>query len=48
MVQTDDGSVVRVADEVAVGAGLRVRLAEGELHAIRDDVVTSPPDPVTA
>ena len=48
VVQTDDGSVVRVADEVAVGAGLRVRLAEGELHAIRDDVVTSPPDPVTA
>jgi exodeoxyribonuclease VII large subunit len=36
VVQDDDGSVVREADAVAPGAGLRVRLAHGELHATRD------------
>ena len=37
VVQTDDGAVVRVADEVAAGALLRVRVADGELHARRED-----------
>jgi exodeoxyribonuclease VII large subunit len=36
VVQTDNGAIVRVADHVASGAGLRVRVADGELHATRD------------
>jgi exodeoxyribonuclease VII large subunit len=37
VVQTDDGDVVRLADDVATGARLRIRLAQGELHARRED-----------
>jgi exodeoxyribonuclease VII large subunit len=36
VVQDDSGAVVRDADSVAPGAGLRVRVAQGELHATRD------------
>ncbi len=36
VVQTDDGAVVRDADAVPDGALLRVRVAEGELHARRE------------
>ena len=36
VVQTEDGAVVRVADDVAVGALVRVRVSEGELHARRE------------
>jgi len=36
VVQDDSGAVVRDADAVAPGAGLRVRVAQGELHATRD------------
>ena len=36
VVQEDDGRIVRVADDVAPGTGLRVRVADGELHATRD------------
>jgi exodeoxyribonuclease VII large subunit len=36
VVQGDDGAVVRVADDVPSGSGLRVRVADGELHATRD------------
>ena len=36
VVQDDSGAVVRDADDVAPGAGLRVRVAHGELHATRD------------
>lgn len=37
VVQTDDGAVVRAAASVAVGTRLRLRVAEGELHARRED-----------
>ena len=36
VVQTADGAVVRLADEVASGAPLRIRVAVGELPAHRD------------
>ena len=36
VVQTDDGAVVRDAEAVPEGALLRVRVAEGELHARRE------------
>jgi exodeoxyribonuclease VII large subunit len=36
VVQADDGSVVRVADDVADGALLRVRVSEGEFRARRE------------
>jgi exodeoxyribonuclease VII large subunit len=36
VVQTDDGAVVRVADDVAVGALVRVRVSAGEFHARRE------------
>ena len=36
VVQTDDGAIVRAAGDVATGDGLRVRVADGELHATRD------------
>ncbi len=36
VVQDDTGAVVRVADDVAAGALLRVRVAEGELRARRE------------
>jgi len=36
VVQDDDGAVVRDAVTVPSGAGLRVRVAHGELHATRD------------
>jgi exodeoxyribonuclease VII large subunit len=37
VVQDESGAVVRVADDVAAGARLRVRVAEGELHARREE-----------
>jgi exodeoxyribonuclease VII large subunit len=36
VVQTDDGAVVRVADDVAAGALVRVRVSEGEFRARRE------------
>jgi exodeoxyribonuclease VII large subunit len=36
VVQDESGAVVRVADDVAAGALLRVRVAEGELRARRE------------
>jgi exodeoxyribonuclease VII large subunit len=36
VVQDDAGAVVRAADTVATGAGVRIRLSSGEFHAVRD------------
>ena len=36
VVQTEDGAVVRVADDVVVGARVRVRVSAGEFHARRE------------
>jgi len=36
VVQTDDGAVVRVADDVAVGAPVRIRVSDGDFRARRE------------